>query len=583
MSQRHSRSMGLGSAVRVLYRSASFRDVTSRLRGRLILTAAAISSATLAGLYAIDAQAKFLGFGRQDGQTLSGRISMLFAVFVGAQLLFEILQWLRRSCQNQVSVSASHHLRMLIYENYRSLKYCELQTLPAGEVAQLHASDSSLLAGVWSDGLLSFLTTLVLTLGVSIFLTVQIGAAGCVFFIVLLLLIYLAQRFSRQMAPALQKRAIYSSQRLSVIQESVRSVQLVKSLTAEKDFAGRVEHFLNLEQEMKLLSNQISCRYVPVFASLRWLAWAGVLLWIIYSPALTQVQPNPYSLVALVFAVNWYSSLLQDSFLFVGTYLSSVQVGAVSAQRIDGFLSLKAAKPQYVLPAGGEQADIAIGLSDASVEYPTRRGLRALDGISLSVRRGQFVAVIGPVGSGKSTVLRAMLGELPLMQGKVIRNEGLKVGYLPQDVVIPSSTLRDALRFQFDNSAAEDEALLGVLDAAGFRPDLASLSAGLGTAIGERGVTLSGGQRLRVGLAQLAYFKDAEVLLLDDPLAALDAATADLVTSNLIGGLWAKKTRVVTTHRLELARRADWVVRMEGGRVVEQGPPECLNWSDFPS
>jgi ABC-type bacteriocin/lantibiotic exporter with double-glycine peptidase domain len=227
--------------------------------------------------------------------------------------------------------------------------------------------------------------------------------------------------------------------------------------------------------------------------------------------------------------------------------------------------------------------DVVIGLESVSVEYPTRRGQRALDEVSLFVRRGQFVAITGAVGSGKSTILRAMLGELGLAQGRVIRSADLKVAYLPQDVVIPSSTLRDALRFQFENSAAEDIALLQLLDCAGFRQDLAQLPAGLGTAIGERGVTLSGGQRLRVGLAQLAYFKDADLILLDDPLAALDVATADVIYSQLISGLWAGRTRVITTHNLELARRADWVVRMDAGRVVEQGPPDSIKGSASPS
>jgi ABC-type multidrug transport system fused ATPase/permease subunit len=366
---------------------------------------------------------------------------------------------------------------------------------------------------------------------------------------------------------------------LSVIQESVRSVNLIKSLTAEKDFAGRVEHYLHLEQDMKLLSNQISCRYVPVFASLRWLAWAGVLLWIIYSPTVAQTSVDPHALVALVFAVNWYSSLLQDSFLFVGTYLSSVQVGAVSAQRIDSFLSLKTSQPDFVLPSTKAQMDIAIGLENVSVEYPTRQGQRALEDVSLSLRRGQFVVITGAVGSGKSTILRTMLGELALARGKIIRPADLKVAYLPQDVVIPSSTLRDALRFEFENSPVDDDVLRDLLDCAGFRQDLSQLPAGLETAIGERGVTLSGGQRLRVGLAQLAYFKDADVILLDDPLAALDVVTAEVVASRLINGLWSKRTRVVTTHRLDLARKADWVIRMDGGRVVEQGPPDSLRWS----
>lgn len=576
MNRKTSRSMDLGAALRVLLNSESFRYITRILRIRVTLTALALVCATLAGLYAIDSQSQLMGFQEHSRNGNVGRFYILFVSFVGAQLLFEVLQWFRRSLQNQVSVFATDELRRRIYAKYCEFRYCELQTLSSGEVAQLHSSDASLLASVWADGILSFLTTLMLTLGVSIFLTVQIGVAGSLFFVVLIILIFLAQRFSRQMSPTMQKRAIYSAQRLSVIQESVRSVSLVKALTAEKEFAKRVDSFLNLEQEMKLLTNQISCRYVPVFASLRWFAWAGVLVWIIYSPLVTGVELEPSTLVALVFAVNWFSSLLQDSFLFVGTYLSSIQVGAVSAQRIDSFLGLPVSQPVFFPPPANPSGEALLGVEHVSVEYPTRRGQWALNDVSLTALRGQLVVIIGPVGSGKSTLLRTLLGELIHTRGRVLRSSGLKVAYLPQDVVLPSATLRDAMRYQFENALSEDDLLSELLRRAEFGPDLETLNSGLGTAIGERGVTLSGGQRLRVGLSQLAYFKEADVILLDDPVAALDAQTSERINSSLICGLWAGRTRILTTHRLDLARSADWVVRMEGGRVVEQGPPEQL-------
>ncbi|MEY3901419.1 MAG: hypothetical protein RL189_725, partial [Pseudomonadota bacterium] len=146
--------------------------------------------------------------------------------------------------------------------------------------------------------------------------------------------------------------------------------------------------------------------------------------------------------------------------------------------------------------------------------------------------------------------------------------------FLSQDVVLPSATLRDVLRFEFENDCESDGALRGLLRQSEFAEDLQAMPSGLDTAIGERGMTLSGGQRQRVGLAQLSYFNEADLLLLDDPLAALDSATAHQIIANLICGLWADKTRIVTTHSADLASRADWVVHMEDGRIVGQGRPQ---------
>jgi ABC-type transport system involved in cytochrome bd biosynthesis fused ATPase/permease subunit len=163
----------------------------------------------------------------------------------------------------------------------------------------------------------------------------------------------------------------------------------------------------------------------------------------------------------------------------------------------------------------------------------------------------------------------------------VLRRTPLKVAYLAQDVALPSASLRDVLRYEFENLGHDDTRLGELLELAEFAQDLESLPAGLSTAVGERGVTLSGGQRLRVGLAQLSYFSDADALLLDDPLAALDAATSEALMAGLICGLWANKTRVVVTHSPALIARADWLVRLEAGRVVEQGPPGSIDEKEF--
>jgi ABC-type multidrug transport system fused ATPase/permease subunit len=566
--------MDLLDALRILRDSPAFRLATQEMRQRIFLTAGLLLLVTWVGLYAIDFQARLLSFLGHQNSTRGRDFLVLFSLFAGTQCLFEILQWGRRSLQNRVSVSMTQRLRFRVFQKYSQLSYAELQMVSPGEVAQLHASDSAAVAGIWAEGLLSFLATLILTLGVSVFLMIQVGISGILFFGVLVLLIYLAQRFSRQTAPVLQKRAIYSAQRLSVVQEAIRSMLLIKALTVEEQFEKRIKRMNDLEQDMKLSATEISCRYVPVFASLRWFAWAALLMWIVYVPLFTSSPLEPQKIVALVFAVSWYSSLLQDSFLFVGTYLSFIQVGAVSVQRLDRFLNLPLTQPAFFQPSAQQsEGGVLVGLEHVTVAYPTRPGQLALKDVTLSVQQGRLVVVLGPVGSGKSTLLRTLLGELNPQSGKVLRRQGLKVAYLSQDVVLPSASLRDVLRYEFENAPHEDDALKLVLQQVAFGPDLDALSAGLGTPVGERGVTLSGGQKLRVGLGQMSYFSDADVLLMDDPLAALDEATVDILIKRLICGVWASKTRVVSTHRPDLAALADWVVRMDEGRIVEQGPP----------
>lgn len=566
MRSKEHNGKGLRGALEVLLRSSSFRSISSESKIVILASSIVLLVMTCVGVFAIDVQAKLLLTFRNESNSESGFPFFIFSAFVGLNFFFEFLQWLRRHLQSRISARMTIAVRRQLYKKFNAMNYSDRQLISPGELAQLFTVESSQLAGVWTEGVLSFALTLILTLGVSLFLTYDVGVSGSVFFIVLVILIFLAKRFAAQSAPFLQRRAEASSRRLAVLQEAVRSVFLVKALTAEDEFERRVGVHTQREQEMKLQMTSVSCRYIPIFASLRWLGWAGLLIWIVYAPHWGSPALPEATLVALVFSVNWYSGLLQDSFLFVGTYLSSIQVGAVAAKRLDAFLERPLSRVPII-----ESTDhlAALELQGVSVEYPSRPGQKALKNVSLKIPEGKLTVLVGPVGSGKSTLLRTLLGELVPVQGQILLRKGARLAYLPQDVTLPSATLRDVLRYEFDNSSHEDALLLQLLAVAEFEKDLSSLSSGLATPVGERGVTLSGGQRLRIGLAQVSYFRDAEIVLLDDPLAALDSATAESITSRLLCGYWAGKTRVMATHRPELVARADVVFRLEDGQLVD--------------
>lgn len=198
-------------------------------------------------------------------------------------------------------------------------------------------------------------------------------------------------------------------------------------------------------------------------------------------------------------------------------------------------------------------------------EFEWKPGERTLRNINLEVKRGQLVAVVGEVGSGKSSLLSALLGDIPKVSGRVTLNGS--VAYCPQQAWIQNATLRNNITF---GRAYNHEAYSHAIDSVELKPDISILPGGDETEIGEKGINLSGGQKQRVSLARAVY-QDADIYLLDDPLSACDASTGKAIFQNCIKGTLAGKTRILVTHQLQYLRDADLVVYMKGGQFVEVG------------
>jgi ABC-type multidrug transport system fused ATPase/permease subunit len=183
-----------------------------------------------------------------------------------------------------------------------------------------------------------------------------------------------------------------------------------------------------------------------------------------------------------------------------------------------------------------------------------RRGF--LSNIDLKVKKGELIAIVGPVGSGKSSLLSALLGELNKQEGRV-KVLG-SVAYVPQSAWIPNESLRNVILFgrNFDKAKYEE-----TIEACGLTKDLQQLEGGDETEIGERGVNLSGGQKQRVSIARAVY-DDADIFLFDDPLSALDAEVGANVFNNCIKTLLHDKTRILVTHQLGVLPEVDRVVLM---------------------
>jgi ABC-type multidrug transport system fused ATPase/permease subunit len=254
-----------------------------------------------------------------------------------------------------------------------------------------------------------------------------------------------------------------------------------------------------------------------------------------------------------------------------------------SARRLEAFFQLEEDsdrdEARYHSNASFETGrGLGINVSNLNLSIA---GKRLLSDISFAILPGQFVAIVGEVGSGKTLLLQSLLRSVPATFNRFDLNNSdvlnLKptllrqnFGYVSQEGFVMSATLRDNVAFEYNAATGIDGSVEHSLALAQFAVEQENLTSGLQTEIGERGVNLSGGQRQRVNLARCAFF-DRPVILLDDCLSAVDIETEAKLNSQLFQGLWRNKTRLMVTHRLSILPLVDRILFMEEGRVVEDG------------
>lgn len=188
-----------------------------------------------------------------------------------------------------------------------------------------------------------------------------------------------------------------------------------------------------------------------------------------------------------------------------------------------------------------------------------------LSNVNLEIPRGALVAIIGSVGAGKSSLLQGIIGEMTRTRGKVY--VGGSLGYAPQQAWIQNATVEKNITFGLP---LETEKYKEAITKCALTKDLEILPHGDQTEIGERGINLSGGQKQRVSLARCVYLNN-DIVLLDDPLSAVDSHVGRYIFENCISGVLADRTRILVTHQLHFVPKADYIIVMDHGAIVEQG------------
>lgn len=278
---------------------------------------------------------------------------------------------------------------------------------------------------------------------------------------------------------------------------------------------------------------------------------------------------------------NVYLGLAVWPIFAIGELINVMQQGNASLDRVQETLNYKADVQNTNDPIVMKSPS-TIGFDDLIFQYPTSQ-VKNLQQISLSLKKGETLGIVGKTGAGKTTFLRQLLREYPIEEGQLniggidIASQTKEqildwIGYVPQDHVLFSRTIRENILFGKEDATEAD--LEKAIRLAYFEKDLENLPMGLETLVGEKGVSLSGGQKQRVSIAR-ALIKDPEILILDDSLSAVDAKTETRIIQN-IQNERNGRTTIITTHRLSGVQHADQIIVLDEGQITEQGTHEEL-------
>uniref|UniRef100_A0A8C9R3X4 Multidrug resistance-associated protein 4 n=1 Tax=Scleropages formosus TaxID=113540 RepID=A0A8C9R3X4_SCLFO len=386
----------------------------------------------------------------------------------------------------------------------------------------------------------------------------EIGPSCLAGMAVLMFLMPLQTLFGRLFSSFRSKTAAFTDSRIRTMNEVVSGIRIIKMYAWEKSFSTLVN-----EVRRKEISKIMKSSYLRGLNMASFFVASKIIVFITF--LVYVMLGNVISAGRVFVAVSLYSAVRLTVTLFFPSAVEKVSEAKISVRRIKKFLLLdeimKHSSGQPVQPTEEPMVEVQdlICYWDKTLDAPT------LQNLSFTVKSEQLLAVIGPVGAGKSSLLSSILGELPQEKG-VVKVKG-NLTYVCQQPWVFPGTIRSNILFGKELNQQKYER---VLKACALKRDMELLPDGDLTVIGDRGATLSGGQKARVNLARAVY-QDADIYLLDDPLSAVDAEVGRHLFEQCICGLLRKKPRILVTHQLQYLKAAHQILVLKEGQAVAQG------------
>ncbi|KAH6913154.1 ABC protein [Coprinopsis sp. MPI-PUGE-AT-0042] len=413
-----------------------------------------------------------------------------------------------------------------------------------------------------------------------IILLTQLGPSALAGFALFLVIGPIQQYVTRFQFKKRQGSMIFTDARAKTLLEALGSMRIVKYFTYESSFLTRISELRRKElRGVRIILNAESSSFALAISAPY---LAATLSFITYTRVKGEFD------VAVIFASLALFQLLRQPMMFLPRGLSVMSDARSAFHRLQGVFEAELMTESPIL-VDVDQAH-ALVIEDATFEWeetlrkdddkpkletdkaileqehPLSDSPFKLEDIQMKIPRGSLIGIVGRVGSGKSSLLQAMIGEMKRVSGTV--TFGGKVAYCPQTAWIQNASLRENITF---GQPYDEDRYWRAIEDASLLPDLQLLADGDLTEIGEKGVNLSGGQKQRVNIARALYF-NADIVIMDDPLSAVDAHVGKALFHNAISALpKTGKTVILVTHALHFLSACDYIYSMVGGAIAEEG------------
>lgn len=521
-----------------------------------------------------------------DTGLTSSAINQKFLNLLGLAIVLAIVTASRFYLMSWLGERVVADIRSKVFQNVLRQSPSYFETLQTGEVLSRLTSDTTLIQTLVGTSISVALRSAVMFVGgLIMMLATSAWLAGLM--LVLLLLVVLPLwalgRHVRKMSRTSQDKVADTS---AMAGEVLNAIPTVQAFVREDFERGRFDRaveqaFDEAKKRIRLRSSLTALAIVLAFSVIVFVLWMGA----------RQVSAGDMSLGELTQFVM-YAVLIAGSIGALSEVWGDLQRAAGATERL---VELMQAEPQLGgavmkgassgLPLGRDTGNQASGIAfnKLSFAYPSRPNVRAIDGLSLQIPVGARVALVGPSGAGKTTIFGLLLrfyeptdGVIEIF-GRDMRQwpvDALReqIGLVPQDPVIFAASAMENIRY--GRLDATDEEVIAAAKTAHAHGFISALPDGYQSFLGERGVRLSGGQKQRISIAR-AILKNPPILLLDEATSALDAESEREV-QRALDEVLPGRTSLTIAHRLATVLRADLIVVMENGTIIEQGTHEEL-------
>ncbi|XP_018575091.1 multidrug resistance-associated protein 4-like [Anoplophora glabripennis] len=403
------------------------------------------------------------------------------------------------------------------------------------------------------------------------FLYAEAGYAGALGIIPVFLVVPFQGYTGKLSAIYRKQTALKTDERVRLMDEIISGVQVIKMYAWEKPFEKIIKFARKAELKIVMKSSYIRA----VFMTFNLFTTRVALFCTLLTIALTD-QPIT---AAKVFVLMTYFNVLSQtmSTMFVRG-ISEIAELFVAIKRLQEFMMNEEFVPISFSQNNNNSNYIidknAISLKQLTAKWHASSTDSALTNINLNVPRGRLIGIIGPVGCGKSSLLQTILGELEVASGTIQINGTMS--YASQEPWVFAATVRQNILFgaEYDKKRYHD-----VIRACDLEKDFKQFPNGDQTIVGDRGASLSGGQKARINLARAVY-RDVDIYLLDDPLSAVDIHVSKHLYDECINGYLVNKTRILVTHQVHHLKDADHILILNHGQIENEGTFRYLSESD---